>query len=87
MEKEKPNNPLLNQTVQKAIKEGQLDILKQLVENNEDVMHAYTPVGTVLHLAAEYNQLAIVKWLLESGMDIDEQAFPYKYTAIKSAAA
>lgn len=87
MENKKPNTPLLNQTVQKAIREGKLDVLQQLDENNEDVLHAYTPVGTVLHLAAESNQLAIVKWLLESGMDIDEESFPYKDTAIKSAAA
>ncbi|RUS53126.1 hypothetical protein QI30_15570 [Kurthia sp. 3B1D] len=87
MENKKPNTPLLNQTVQKAIREGKLDVLQQLDENNEDVLHAYIPVGTVLHLAAESNQLAIVKWLLESGMDIDEESFPYKDTAIASAAA
>ena len=86
MENKKPNTPLLNQTVQKAIREGKLDVLQQLDENNEDVLHAYTPVGTVLHLAAESNQLVIVKWLLESGMDIDEESFPYKDTAIASAA-
>lgn len=86
VENKKTNTPLLSQTEYNAIKEGKLETLQKLVENNADILKAHTPVGTVLHLAAESNQLEIVKWLLENGMNIDEESPTYQDTAITLAA-
>ena len=71
--------------VNKAIRNGDLATLQQLYNQNEDIFHVYTPVGTVLHLAAEYNQSAIVKWLIEMGMDIDIEDKNYGHTPIRNA--
>ncbi|WP_010304366.1 suppressor of fused domain protein [Kurthia senegalensis] len=71
--------------VNKAIRNGDLATLQQLYNQNEEIFHAYTPVGTVLHLAAEYNQSAIVKWLIEMGMDIDIEDKNYGHTPIRNA--
>lgn len=71
--------------VNKAITNGDLATLQQLYNQNEDIFHVYTPVGTVLHLAAEYNQSAIVKWLIEMGMDINIEDKNYGHTPIRNA--
>jgi uncharacterized protein len=75
---------LLN--TRKAIKSGDINLVRQLIENNDELINAMTPFGTWLHVASAHGQLAIVKFLLEKGMDINANGGTFKSGAINEAA-
>ncbi|KAK7453272.1 hypothetical protein VKT23_011948 [Stygiomarasmius scandens] len=56
-----------------AVKGGHLDVVKFLVENEADHTKSFTYEGrALLHIAAENNDLDLIKILLNKGINIDE---------------
>lgn len=57
--------------MRKAIKEGQLNDVIALVEEDTSCFNMDTPFGTWLHMASSHGQLEIAKWLVSQGADLD----------------
>lgn len=56
-----------------AIKSGQLDKLRNLLEQEPEMLTWMTPFGTWLHIAAAYGQLVIIEYLINVGIDTNVQ--------------
>jgi len=52
-----------------AIRKGDLDALKHLVESDSKILQLDSVFGSVLHIAVNNEKLHIVRWLLEYGAD------------------
>ncbi len=57
--------------VRRAIQENKPDIVKNLVDENKELLSVTTPFGTFLHDAASYGMYDIAKYLVESGIDVN----------------
>ncbi|MBR4084870.1 MAG: ankyrin repeat domain-containing protein [Lachnospiraceae bacterium] len=53
----------------KAIEEGNLDEIKKLIGDDTEKLQMPIPRGNWLHLAVTYEQMEIVKYLLDAGID------------------
>lgn len=62
-----------NQNVEliKAAYEGNLNIVKDLIENGADINYIDEYCGTALHGAANNRNLEMVKYLIEKGADLN----------------
>ena len=63
----------MNKRIRGAIKRGDVDEVIALIGNDQSLRDAMTPFGTWLHVAATYGQLAIVRWLLEAGIELNRR--------------
>ncbi|XP_070579349.1 dentin sialophosphoprotein-like isoform X2 [Ptychodera flava] len=73
-------------TIHEATKNGDLDRVKALVARNKSLVNEPDEVGrTPLHIAAEHNQLDILKWLPLNGADINHETRT-GYTCMHTAA-
>ncbi|MEZ6140831.1 MAG: ankyrin repeat domain-containing protein [Zavarzinella sp.] len=57
--------------IHRAIKQGQLDIVEQLIGDNPSALHICTPFGTWLQDAASCGQISILRWLVNKGLDVN----------------
>lgn len=57
------------QVMGKAIKEGNLEEVKELIGDDTEKLQMPIPRGNWLHLAVAYEQMEIVKYLLDAGID------------------
>lgn len=57
------------QVMDKAIEEGNLEEVKQLIGDDTEKLQMPIPRGNWLHLAVTYEQMEIVKYLLDAGID------------------
>ena len=69
-----------------AIKKGDLDIVKELLAENKELLDADTPFGSWLHVAADQGKAEIAKYLIECGMDVNRNGGISGGNAIRSAA-
>lgn len=53
------------------IKDGDIDQAKELISNDERLLHVVTPFGTWLHVAATAGDMDMISFLVESGMDLN----------------
>ena len=53
------------------IKNGDLELVKEIVITDKKLLDFVTPFGTWLHVATRAGKLDIIKFLVESGMDIN----------------
>ncbi|MHC1704037.1 MAG: ankyrin repeat domain-containing protein [Tenuifilaceae bacterium] len=83
----KSSNPV--QDVFEAIKTGNLDLLRVLIEKNSELLNAKDQNGTTpLHIASSGKQIEIQKFLLEKGADVNAQesdlSTPLHYAAVRN---
>ncbi|PMU52805.1 hypothetical protein C1X86_35510, partial [Pseudomonas sp. GP01-A3] len=57
--------------IRSAIKNGDIEKVINLISSKPQSLQMMTPFGTWLHVAASKGQLAIVKKLVEIGIDIN----------------
>ncbi|ADO57894.1 ankyrin repeat domain-containing protein [Paenibacillus polymyxa] len=69
-----------------AIKSGQLDRLRDLLEKEPEMLTWMTPFGTWLHVAAAYGHLEIIKYLISAGIDTNAQGGTFSTNALERAA-
>lgn len=70
-----------------AIKKGQLDILRDLLEKEPEMLTWMTPFGTWLHVAAAHGHLEIVEFLINTGIDVNAQGGTFSTNALERAAS
>ncbi|WP_459502371.1 ankyrin repeat domain-containing protein [Bacillus sp. C1] len=69
-----------------AIKNGQLDTLRDLLEKEPEMLTWMTPFGTWLHVATSHGHLEIIEYLINAGMDIHVQGGTFSTNALERAA-
>ncbi|WP_026522410.1 ankyrin repeat domain-containing protein [Butyrivibrio sp. VCB2001] len=60
------------QRIRQIIKQGDLESLKDALEDNQELLNAETAFGTWLEVAAEFGQLDIVRYLIGRGIDVNK---------------
>ncbi len=73
--------------IRSAIKKGNLDKVKELIDGKKEILNMSTAFGTWLHVASTHGKLDIVKYLVHEGIDIEVQGGGSDCAAIKSAAS
>lgn len=58
-------------SMRQAIKEGELNTVKELLSANEGLLVVDTVFGSWLHVAADQGKIDILKYLIECGIDIN----------------
>ena len=69
--------------IRSAIKSGQLDTLRDLLEKEPEMLTWMTPFGTWLHVAAAHGHLAIVEYLINAGIEINAQGGTFLQMLLK----
>lgn len=69
-----------------GLQDGQIKIVKKYVENGEAGINDVYFGWSALQIAAGHGQLAVVKYLVEKGADINYQHPVIKHTALQLAA-
>jgi uncharacterized protein len=69
-----------------AVKNGQLDILRDLLEKEPEMLTWMTPFGTWLHVAAAHGHLEIIEFLINAGIDVNAQGGTFSTNALERAA-
>ena len=64
---------VLAKEMRQAIKRNELDAVKFLIENNEEMLDVVTVFGTFLHDASVYGRYDIASYLIECGMDVNKK--------------
>ena len=78
------NQQKLNDELLEASKEGNLKIVKFLLEKGADINTAYEKKWTPLHIAAYFSNLEMVDFLLENGADFNAKC-NFDYTPLELA--
>ena len=69
-----------------AIKNDELDLVRELILNNEGLLDVNTIFGSWLHVAASQGKRNIVEYLIECGMDVNIEGDISGGNPIRSAA-
>lgn len=67
------NNNQIEDEIRAAIKQGDIQLVKVLINADQTRLHMMTIFGSWLHVAAKYGQLEIVKYLVTAGIDINRR--------------
>lgn len=73
--------------MQIAIEENDVNQVIQIVNSQPDCINMMTPFGTWLHIAASKGKFAVVKKLIELGIDINKRGGTFDGGAIERAAS
>jgi uncharacterized protein len=65
------DNQLLAKELYSAISNSKLQTIKSILEQNHSLLEMKTPIGSWLHVAARHGDLDIVKYFVDSGLDIN----------------
>ena len=88
--KEKVSKKKMNKEVIKsmreAIKKDDLNLVKELLKTNDDLLDIDTPFGSWLHVAADYGKIEIAKYLIYAGIDVNRKGGISGGNPIRSAA-
>lgn len=69
-----------------AIKNNDIDTVKELIAQNEGLLDVETVFGTFLHDAATNNKYEIAEYLIEQGIDVNRKGGVRKSSALTTAA-
>jgi ankyrin repeat protein len=69
-----------------AIKNGQLNKVRDLLEQEPEMLTWITPFGTWLHVATAHGHLEIVQYLINAGIDVNAQGGTFSTNALERAA-
>lgn len=78
---------ILAKDIRKAIKNGQLDIVEELLKKEQEMLTWVTPFGTWLHIAAAHGQLEIVEYLINAGLEVNAEGGTFSTNALERAAS
>ncbi|NBJ71365.1 MULTISPECIES: ankyrin repeat domain-containing protein [Clostridia] len=78
---------ILAKDIRKAIKNGQLDIVEELLKEEPEMLTWVTPFGTWLHIAAAHGELEIVEYLNKAGLDVNSEGGTFSTNALERAAS
>ena len=81
------DNKVLIQEMRQAIKKNDLETVKNLIEQNKELLKVETVFGTFLHDAALFGVYDIAKFFIDCGIDINKKSGLRKSSAIASAAS
>lgn len=73
--------------IRMAIRQGDLDQVRNIIEFDHDALNIITPFGTWLHVAASMGRLDILKYFINCGLDPNIEAGTFNAGAINIAAA
>lgn len=73
--------------MRKAIKDGDLNCVKELSKDNTGLLNVITPFGTWLHVASTYGKKEIVEFLIEKGLDVNQNGDIADCGALRSASS
>ena len=73
-------------SMRNAIKNGNLDLVKELLKNNRGLLEINTVFGSWLHIAASYGKIDIARYLIDRGMDVNRNGDISGGNPIRSAA-
>ncbi|MDR4904410.1 hypothetical protein S3E15_01813 [Bacillus mycoides] len=76
----------LNKAIRNAIKIGDINEVKQLIGNDQEILNTMTTFGTWLHVAAKKGHLEMVEYLINKGIDIDARGGTFDASALNLAA-
>ncbi|EIT83645.1 ankyrin repeat family protein, partial [Fictibacillus macauensis ZFHKF-1] len=76
----------LNKSIRSAIKLGNSDEVKRLLEGNPQSLHAMTAFGTWLHMAARTGQMELVEYLVHQGIDVNTKGDIFDASPLRLAA-
>ncbi|MEH7683224.1 ankyrin repeat domain-containing protein, partial [Priestia megaterium] len=69
-----------------AIKNGQLNNVRDILEKEPEMLTWMTPFGTWLHVATAHGHLEIVEYLINAGLDVNAQGGTFSTNALERAA-
>lgn len=72
--------------IRNAIKRGDYDRVKDLLDANHNMLKWITPFGSWLHIASAHGKKEIVTYLVESGLDVNIKGGTFATGAIERAA-
>ena len=72
--------------VRQLIKQGNVAAVKDILENDQELLFAETPFGTWLEVAAGKGQIELVKFFIDKGIDVNKSCGITKGGPIESAA-
>lgn len=73
-------------SMRNAIKNGNLDLVKELLMDNEGLLEVNTVFGSWLHIAASYGRIDIASYLIDCGIDVNRNGDISGGNPIRSAA-
>ncbi|MBD5157073.1 MAG: ankyrin repeat domain-containing protein [Butyrivibrio sp.] len=73
-------------SMRNAIKNGNLDLVKELLMDNEGLLEVNTVFGSWLHIAASYGRTDIASYLIDCGIDVNRNGDISGGNPIRSAA-
>ncbi len=76
----------INKSIRKAIKDGDINIVKKLIGDNLEALNTMTVFGTWLHVAVKKGNLQIVQYLVEKGIDVNAKGGTFDASALNLAA-
>ncbi|RYE42496.1 MAG: ankyrin repeat domain-containing protein [Hyphomicrobiales bacterium] len=76
-----------NSAILSAVERGDLDQFIKIINGDDALLHAFTPLGTWLHIAAYEGQLKMVEYLLQQGLDINADGGTLGGGALNAAAS
>lgn len=72
--------------MRQTIKRGDLKAVKKLILENEGLLEIVTPLGSWLHMAAEYGNCELVEYFINCGLDVNLDGGLSEASAISCAA-
>jgi len=76
----------VNKAIRNAIKLGDINEVKQLIGDDNEILNTMTSFGTWLHVAAKKGHLEMVEYLINKGIDIDAKGGTFDASALNLAA-
>ena len=73
-------------SMRNAIKNGNLDMVTELLRNNEGLLEVNTVFGSWLHIAASYGRIDIAGYLIDCGIDVNRNGDISGGNPVRSAA-
>lgn len=75
----------VNKAIRTGIKLGDINEVKQLIGDDQEILNTITSFGTWLHVAAKKGHLEIVEYLINKGIDIDARGGTFDASALNLA--
>ena len=72
--------------MRQAIKQGDINAVKEMVKKNAGLLEAVTPLGSWLHIAAECGNSVMVSYFIDAGLDVNTNGGLAEANPLKAAA-
>ncbi|MED3692101.1 ankyrin repeat domain-containing protein [Peribacillus butanolivorans] len=76
----------VNKAIRNAIKLGDINVVKQLIGDDKEILSTMTSFGTWLHVAAKKGHFGIVEYLIHKGIDVNTKGDIFDASPLRLAA-